>query len=325
VANVEKRQFADEIEALGTVRAMEAIEVSSNVTDRVVELFFEDGDRVERGDLLVRLDDTEEKARLQGALALQAEQEREIKRLDELVRDGAVSKVRLEEYRTQRDIAMRQVEEIQAQIDDRLIQAPFAGVLGFRRVSLGALVSPGDVIATLDQLDVVKLDFTVPETFVSGLRPGLKIEARTEAYPDDVFQGTIRLVDTRVDPVTRSMTVRAEVPNTDFRLRPGMLMTTVLAKNPRTTLCIPERALLAVQSQQFVFRIKDRQETRATVERVEVPIGDRVPGFVEVTAGLTEGQRVVSDGLIGLSDGAEVEIAGEFEAPAQPYRPSEIP
>lgn len=325
VATAENRDFADEIEALGTVRAQEAIELSSNVMDRVAELFFDDGDHVKKGDPLVRLDDAEERAKLAGALATQAEQEREIQRLDGLVREGAVSEVRLEEYRTKKDIAVRQVEEIQAQIDDRLIVAPFSGVLGFRRVSPGALVSPGDVMSTLDQLDVVKLDFTVPETFLSGLRPGLEIETRTEAFPDEVFRGTIRQIDTRVNPVTRAVTARAEVPNADLRLRPGMLMTTVLKKNPRQALCIPERAVLSIEADHFVFRVKERKGARAVVERVAVELGTRLPGFVEVREGLAAGDSVVSDGLIDLAGGATVEIVGQFEAPAEAYQPTVNP
>lgn len=325
VARVEPRKFADQIEALGTVRAREAIEVSSNVTDRVEELFFDDGDRVNQGDPLVRLDDAEERAKLAGALAQQAEQEREIKRLEGLVAEGAVSEVRLEEYRTRKDIAVRQVEEIQAQIDDRLIVAPFSGILGFRRVSAGALVSPGDVMATLDQLDVVKLDFTVPEIFLSGLRQGLEIEARTDAFPGEVFRGTIRHLDSRVNPVTRAVMVRAEVANPGLRLRPGMLLTTVLSKNPRQGLSVPERALLSLESEHSVFRVREQQGARATVERVPVKIGQRVPGYVEVEEGLAKGETVVSDGLIDLADGAPVRIAGNFKAPAEAYEPTVNP
>ncbi len=316
---VDTRLFTDQVEALGTVRAREAIDLSANVTDRVAEVAFEDGDRVEKGDLLIRLEDAEENAMLEGAKAGLAEQEREIKRLESLVAEGAVSEVRLEEYRTRRDVARQRVEEAQAQIADRRIIAPFDGVLGFRRVSVGALVTPGDLIATLDILDPVKLDFTVPETFLNDLKPGQEITAITEAYPGESFTGEVTRIDTRVNLVTRSITVRAEIPNPDHRLRPGMLMTTTLRKNPRESLSIPERSLVSVQANHFAYVVEGTNARRATVT-----IGRRVPGYVEIIEGLEAGETVVTDGLLGLTDGAVVEVIGEFESPAEPYSPSGV-
>lgn len=320
-ATVDHRTFSDKVEALGTVLAFEAIDISPNVTERIAELFFEDGDQVKKGDPLLRLEDTEELAILEGAKVLMAEQEREIQRLESLVAEGAVSEVRIEEYRTQRDLAKQRVGEAQAQIDDRHINAPFDGVLGFRRVSTGALVSPGDLIATLDVLDPIKLDFTVPETFLDDLKNGLEIIAASDAFPDTEFKGTVTQIDTRVNPVTRAVTVRAEIPNSNNQLRPGMLMTTTLENNPSDSLSIPERALMSVQSKNFAFVIDDIKSDSPKVTRVDVKIGRRLPGYVEILEGLTEGAHIVSDGLIGLSDGAAVEIIGEFEAPADAYNP----
>tara|TARA_R110002096_G_scaffold95425_2_gene213942 strand:- start:3818 stop:4915 length:1098 start_codon:yes stop_codon:yes gene_type:complete len=312
------RWFADEFEALGTVRALEAIDLSSNVTERVASIHFEDGDAVEKGKLLVQLENSEEMAILRGAEAQEAEQEREIKRLEGLVQGGAVSEVRLEEHLTRRDIARQAVEEARAQIQDRQIKAPFDGVLGFRRVSAGALVEPGDLIATLDILDPVKLDFTVPETFLSDLKSGLELQAETEAFPGELFSGKVTQIDTRVNPVTRSATVRAEVPNPNNRLRPGMLMTTTLVKRRKQSLSVPERSLVSVLSDHFVFVLNGEE----TVKRVKITIGRRVPGFVEVLAGLTKGDTIVTDGLIGLVDGRSVEITGTFDGPSEPYQPS---
>lgn len=324
IASVTQREFADEVEALGTARAEEAIEISANVTERVAEVAFEDGDIVKKGDLLVRLEDNEEVASMEAARAEMAEQEREIKRLQDLVAEGAVSEVRLEEYETRRQVAEQRVEEARAQIADRRIEAPFDGVLGFRRVSLGALISPGDLIATLDILDPIKLDFTVPETFLGDLKPGREIEALTEAYPDEKFAGTVTQIDTRVNPVTRSITVRAELPNPDFRIKPGMLMTTTLRKNPRESLSVPERAIVSVQSNRYLFIVTKNEEGAPAVKRTAVELGRRIPGFVEVLDGLKLEDEVVSDGLVGLSDGATIEVIGKFEAPADPYQPASL-
>ena len=196
-------------------------------------------------------------------------------------------------------------------------------MLGFRQVSVGALVSPGDLIATFDVLDPVKLDFTVPETFLGDLAPGLEIDATTEAFPDEVFQGKVVQIDTRVNPVTRSITVRAEIPNPEHGLRPGMLMTTVLEKNVTESLSVPERALVSVQNNHFLFVVGKGEEGVQIVKRTPVEIGRRFPGFVEIVSGIQEGDRVVSDGLIGLADGAAVQVSGSFEKPADPYQPSD--
>lgn len=323
VATVETRPFSDRIEALGTVRALEATSISSSVTERVKSLHFEDGDVVKKGDLLVRLEDAEEVASLNVAKAEKAEQEREIQRLGDLVRDGAVSEVKLEEYRTRRDIADQRIAEAGALIADRQIKAPFDGVLGFRRISNGALVSPGDLIVTLDVLDPIKLDFTVPETFLSDIRPGLKINASAEPFPQTKFVGPVTQVDTRVNPITRSITVRAEIPNPGNLLRPGMLMTTELEKNQRNSLSVPERSVVSVQSNHYVFVIQAADPSQTTVARTTVEIGQRVPGYVEIVSGLEKGAQIVSDGLIGLTDGAKVEVVGEFDQPSAPYRPAD--
>ncbi|MCB1229466.1 MAG: efflux RND transporter periplasmic adaptor subunit [Verrucomicrobiae bacterium] len=320
---VGRQKFTDQVEALGTVRAEEAIELSANVTERVAEVAFEDGARVKKGDLLVRLEDAEEVAMMEGAKAEMAEQEREIQRLQGLVSEGAVSEVRLEEYRTRREVAKQRVAEARAQIDDRHIEAPFDGVLGFRRVSVGALVSPGDLIATLDILDPVKLDFTVPETFLDDLEPGQEIVALTEAYPGDEFSGKVTQIDTRVNVVTRSITVRAEMPNPDTRLRPGMLMTTTLKKNPKESLSVPERAVVSVQSNHFVY-VVSQESGKPIAKRTSITLGRRIPGFVEVLEGLEKDQIIVTDGLVGLSDGAPIEVIGKFEAPAEPYQPASL-
>lgn len=324
VATVESRSFSDQIEALGTVRALEATNISSSVTERVRSLHFEDGDVVKKGDLLVRLEDAEEVASLNVAKAQRAEQEREIQRLGDLVKEGAVSEVKLEEYLTRRDIADQRIAEAGALIADRQIKAPFDGVLGFRRVSDGALVGPGDLIVTLDMLDPIKLDFTVPETFLSDIRPGLKITAWAEPFPQTEFSGQVTQLDSRVNPITRSITVRAEIPNPGNRLRPGMLMTTDLEKNQRNSLSVPERAIVSLQSNHYVFVVQPGDPNKLAVARTEVKIGQRVPGYVEIVSGLEKGAQIVSDGLIGLVDGAEVEVVGQFDKPSAPYRPADL-
>ncbi len=324
LATVEVREFSDEVEALGTVRAYEAIDLSPNVTETVTELHFKDGQMVKKDALLAELSSAEEAAILEGAKVNLAEQEREVERLRELADEGAVSQARLQGYLTARDLALQKIEEANARLADRQITAPFAGVLGFRRISKGALVAPGDVIGTLDFIDTVKLDFAVPETFLGDLTPGMVIAARSGAFPDDSFTGTVTDIDSRVNPITRSVIVRAEIPNSDHKLRSGMLLTTRVKKNPSESPAIPERALLSVQENHFVFTV-DRAEGTAKVTRVPVSIGRRQPGYVEITEGVASGTRIVADGIIGLRDGAEVTIIGEAAPPSASYSPTAEP
>lgn len=321
-AQVTQKEFSETVEALGTVLALESIEISANVTETIEALYFEDGDTVQEGQPLAKMSSNEEEAALAVARANLAEQEREIARLQELAEDGAVSQVRLQGYLTQKEIALQRIEEVQARIQDRLIVAPFDGVLGFRRVSKGALVSPGEAITTLDALDPVKVDFTVPETFLGDLRPGLELVATSEAYPGRKFAGKVSQIDSRVDPITRAITVRAMIPNADHTLRPGMLLTTALSKNPRQSIAVPERCLVSVQSNHYVYTIESSSEG-TVAKRNPVQIGSRQPGWLEIKSGLDAKARVVTDGVLGLKDGASIKVVGEFEGPTEAYSPTE--
>jgi membrane fusion protein (multidrug efflux system) len=170
-----------------------------------------------------------------------------------------------------------------------------------RRVSVGALISPGDVITTLDDTSVIKLDFSVPETFVSILREGLSVRATAPAYPGRTFAGKVASIDSRVDMNTRSVTVRALLANEDGALKAGMFLNVSLAKDDRQTLIIPEEALTPEAEKQFVFVVADGK-----AQRREVRIGGRSPGSVEILAGLDAGERVIVEGTQKVRDGAPV-------------------
>lgn len=185
------------------------------------------------------------------------------------------------------------------------MKAPFDGVVGLRNISLGALVQPGDVITTLDDDARLKLDFAVPSVFLGTLAPGVEVEARTRAFPDRLFRGTISSLDSRVDPVTRSVQVRALIDNADRLLRPGQLMTVELLRNPREALMVPESALLHRGDEHFVFVVSGEPPV---VDKRPVEIGARRPGEAEVLAGLTRGEQVVTHGLQKVKPGAPVSI-----------------
>lgn len=317
-AKVAKENYALDLDAIGTVRSFESIDISSNVNESVTQLSFNDGDFVKKGTLLALLSDSEEQAMLASAKATLAEEEREIERLKNLVKDGAAPEARLAERKTLADIAKQKIFEAEAKLADRRITAPFDGWLGLRRISVGALVTPGTVIASLDKIDVVKIDFSVPETYLGTVKPGTLITARTDSDRERRYEGKVSHLDSRIDPVTRSIPTRAEVPNPDLALKPGMLVMVRLVLEPKMSLSIPERALVPIGAKAYVFAIED-----SLAKRTEVKTGRRMPGFVEITSGLSEGQLIVADGIVGLQDGAAVKVAGDYGGPVKPFNPEQ--
>jgi len=317
-AKVTKENYALDLDAIGTVQAFESTDISSNVTESVTQVSFNDGDFVKKGTLLATLSDAEEQAMLASAKASLAEEEREIERLKNLVKDGAAPEARLEERKTLADIAKQKIHEAEAKLSDRRITAPFDGWLGLRRISVGALVSPGTVIASLDKMDVVKIDFAVPETYLGSVKDGTLISARTDTDRERRYEGKVSHLDSRIDPVTRSIPVRAEVPNPELALKPGMLVMVRLLVEPKLSLSIPERSLVPVGSKAYVFTIEGDK-----AKRLEVKTGRRRPGYVEIIKGLNEGQVIIADGLVGLQDGAAVKVAGAFGGPVKPFNPEQ--
>lgn len=320
VATAEKRELYDETTAIGTLRSQESVDLSANVAERVESLHFDDGEEVKKGQLLALLAGDEESAAIAMAEAGLKEEEREVSRLEILTERDAVAQVTLDERRTRSDIARASLARMQAMLDDRRIVAPFDGVVGLRRISPGAMVEPGTVITTIDQIDPMKLDFQVPEVFLSELSPGTSLEAQSAAFPEESFEATVTTVDSRVDPVTRSVSVRALIPNPEKRLLPGMLLTVQLQRNRREALIIPERAVVPLGSSQSAYVVRD-----GTVRLTEIKPGARIPGFLEVLSGVTEGEQIVTDGILSLRDGAAVTIAGPFEGASPAFDPTAAP
>ena len=304
--------WSDTIEALGTAKANESITLTAKIAETVRRVNFSDGHQVDAGDVLVELTSSQQAAQLADAQATAKDAQRQFDRQQDLVKQGTVSKALFDTSTAARDSSQAKVAAIRAQLADRVITAPFAGVLGLRQVSPGTLVQPGTAITTLDDIHVIKLDFAVSETELAALKPGLAVKARAPAYPQQVFEGRIESLDSRVDPATRALTVRALVANPDALLKPGMLLNVELYTRSRETLTVPELALVPVGSKQFVYRI----DADGIAQQVEVSIGSRREGKVEVTSGLVAGERVVVEGTVSLRDGARVAIAGDAAASA---------
>lgn len=306
VAPVERVAFADQVEALGTTRANESVQITTNVTEKIAKIAFDDGQRVKAGDVLVVLERSEEQAAVRSAEAALAERRSAFQRTEQLAKQNFAAKAKLDETRAALQQAEAALDVARARLSDRQITAPFDGVTGLRNVSVGKLVEPGDLIATLDDISVMKLDFAVPSAYLATLKPGLRITAHTAAFPERDFAGEVRSVDNQVDPVTRSIVARAIVPNPDGLLRPGLLMTVTLYKNPRQALVVPEEALAPEGRNDFVYVVAPGEPPRAVKRKVAV--GARRLGEVEIVDGLKAGDLVVVHGTVSLRDGHPVEV-----------------
>lgn len=246
-------RFEDRLEGEGTANANESTLLASTVTERVVRLNFEDGAHVDKGDVIAELARGEEAAGLREASARSRDAQQKLDRLTELQRRGFATAASLDAQTAARDTAAALVDVAQAQIGDRVIRAPFSGVLGLRRISVGATVAAGIEIAHVMDLSRIKLDFSLPEIAFGTVRTGDPIEAHAVAYPAEVFRGRIASISPEIDPITRSLDLRAILANDDRRLRRGMLLRVSLGANPRTSLAVPEQVLSMQASQAFFF------------------------------------------------------------------------
>lgn len=296
----------DTLEALGTASARESVTITAKVADVVTRLAFDSGQRVRAGELLADMNSAAQRAEAAAAQAQLRDAEQQLRRGTELAAGQLIARSQLETLRANRDAAAAALQARRAALADRTITAPFAGVLGLRQVSPGALVSPGAVITTLDDVSLIKLDFTLPESTLAALAPGQAISARSDAWPGTVFEGTIADVDSRVDPETRAVRVRAEIPNLDGRLRPGMLLRVSVVLPSRKALVLPELAVQQEGDQSFVFRVVAGDK----VEQVPVTLGTRRAGEVEIASGIRAGDRIVVEGTVKLRQGSRIVEAG---------------
>lgn len=292
-----------QLEALGTTRANESVDITAKVANQVTSVRFSEGQQVSRGQVLVELDADQVRAELAAAEAALAESRSQYQRSRELYTTRVLSDSQLEQIEATFKANEARVAAARARVADTVIRAPFAGRVGLRRVSVGSLINPGTVITTLDDTSTIKLDFTIPETFLTVVRPGLEITARSVAYPDTTFGGKVGSVDTRIDPATRSVTVRALLPNPEGLLKPGMFLTTRLSRGAVDALMVPEQALVPEGGRMFVYVARD-----GVAEKRQVQLGQRRVGEVQVVEGLAVGELVVTEGTQKLRDGAAVAL-----------------
>lgn len=291
-------------EAVGTTLARQSIEIVPLSDGRIEQISFQPGQQVNAGDILVRLDSDIERADLKEAEAALAKARQELDRITVLRQKNVATKASVDELASNMVAAEAAEARARRKLADRTIRAPFSGQTGISRYDKGARVTDTTVLTTLDDLSNVEIEFSVAEYLFAKTRLGQTVEASAAAYPDREFTGVVTQIDSRVDPVSRSFKVRAEVPNPDGALPRGMFMYLRMTLAANEVLVIPEEAIVAETGSAFVFVVEDNK-----VERRSISVGRREFGIAEITDGLSPGTVVVTRGTGKLRNGATVKVA----------------
>jgi membrane fusion protein (multidrug efflux system) len=304
VAPVRTATVIDRTESVGTVRARDSVTITTRVSGNIQNIRFTEGQRVREGEPLVDLDAAALRAELDQAIALRDDARGQLARGRGLQAGQSIAAQRLETLEATARQAEGRVRAAQARLEEMRVLAPFSGRVGLRQVSVGALVQPGTIVTTLDDISKVRVEFAVPEVFLAQVRVGAQVTARSSAFGDRRFTGTVAVVDTRIDTATRTVRVISEFDNADETLKPGLFMTVELMLARRDdALLIAEEALDPIGDRNFVYVVRDNR-----ARRVEVKLGQRMPGEVEITSGLAAGEQVVVRGIQRLRNDAPVRI-----------------
>ncbi|MEQ6888115.1 efflux RND transporter periplasmic adaptor subunit [Halomonas sp. CS7] len=307
------------LSSVGSLRAINGVEVANELAGVVSDVAFESGQRVSQGDVLIRLEDSVDQAALV-ALEAQAQLANETyKRYSNLLPRSAVSQSQFDEARANYRAARANVEQQRAQINKKTIRAPFDGVVGLREVDLGEYIAVGTPIVDLNMLDPIHVDYSVPERALDQVAAGRNIALTVAAYPERIFRGEILAVAPSVNESTRTINVRARLDNADGALRPGMFAeVNTLSTETREVITLPRTALSFNTYGDFVFRVTENDQGQTVVARQQVTTGSTRDDVIEITEGLVPGDRVVATGLLRLRDGQPVKPTekGAYPDPA---------
>lgn len=301
VEKVSRVTFKDIIEALGTATANEAVTIHPQYSGTVKAVHFNSGDSVKKGKLLVSLNSEEEEAEVRELQANLAEAKRKLARFENLRKTNAAAQSVVDEQSGEVDAISAQLEQAQAKVNKYQIKAPFDGILGTRNISVGTYLSTQVPVTTLDDVSIIKVDFTLPEKDLTKIHVGQKIEATNIAYGENIFIGEVTNIDSRLDPITRSISVRAIIDNKEKKLKPGMLLKILLLRSIEEVILIDEGALIPKEDKQWVYVVEDN-----IVKPVDIVIGRRRPGVVEVIKGLELGETIIVEGALKVRKGSTV-------------------
>jgi len=308
--------MTNDISAVGTLVANESVMIRPEVAGRVAAIHFSEGQPIAGGARLLSLDAAEVRAQLEASRADERLSEQRSERATELFKKNFISQQALDDAREGWRKATARRQEDEARMAKTELRAPFAGIVGLRQVSAGAYLRAGDDIARLDKIDVMKLDFRVPETYLGKITREQPVRVRVDAYADELFQGRVYAVETTVDEKTRTVMLRARVPNLGTRLKPGMFARVSLELDSRSgVVVVPEQAINPRGDKYFLFRVVDGK-----ADLLEVKLGARRPGEVEITKGVAAGEMVITENQPMLQSGMQVTIVPDKPAvkPATP-------
>ncbi len=297
-------QIQATLEAVGNVRALESIKITSEVSGIISSVNFKEGVNVKKGQILIYLESTEQKAEVDRWKAILERRKRLVKSGTKLAESKNIPLTKLDQLNTDVAEATAELKIATVKLNKRFIKAPFSGRVGLRNISAGAYIEPGDTIATLDSINPINLDFEVPESAIGKIAIGNNVKCFSRAYPNKAFEGTIKTIDTRVKPASRAITVRATIPNEENLLKPGMFMIVDLPVEQRTgSIIVPEAAIRTSGTERSVYIVIDG---KAKLKKVE--LGQRLVGEVEILSGIDEESIVVVGGHQKIRDNSPVLI-----------------
>ncbi|MCC6757539.1 MAG: efflux RND transporter periplasmic adaptor subunit [Arenimonas sp.] len=305
VVTLAPEPWRDSIDAVGTVKARNSVVIAAKQSERIAAVRFESGQRVAKGQMLVELDAGTVRAELAEARATLVDLDAQVARLRDLQGRQLVARSQLDTAVAGRNAAAARVQAAQVRLDERVIRAPFGGVLGLRLVSEGQFVNAGAAMVNLDDLERMWVDFPVPENRIAELETGMTLELAADAYPQRTFRARLAGIDSRVDIDTRAVMARAEIADSEGLVRPGMLVRVSLQREAADALVVPELALQQVGNRTFVYLAA----ADGTAVSRDVTVGGRRDGKALVLNGLKAGERVVLDGTSKLRDGQKIAVA----------------
>ena len=307
-APVQAQSWTPFLYSVGSLVATQGIDVTNEVAGQVRTIHFRSGQEVKQGDLLLELDDSVDRADLDGARAEQRLAEIRFGRSRDLLQKKAISKADYDEAQASLDNARAQVTSRLEVLRKKQIKAPFTGLLGIRKVDVGEYLSPGSPIVPLQSLDPIFVDYSLPEQELGKISVGQELTLNVKSYPQRDFQGRITAINPGIDPATRNVRIRGELENSDQALRPGMFATVHTHLPLRENiLTVPRTAITYAPYGDSVFVVQ-QQGSGLVVQRVQVTTGEVRGDVVEIKHGLTAGQRVVTAGQLKLRNGSPVQI-----------------
>lgn len=302
VARAEALTVVEDVQAVGSLKARQGVMVRPEVSGRIARLGFVDGQPVREGQLLVQLDDTLQRAQLEQARAQASIARTNLQRSRELLAQSFVSQSAVDQNAAALQVADAQVALAQAQLARMRVVAPFNGTAGLRLVDVGDYLKDGADVVKIEDLSALEVEFALPERYVARTRPGLAMELTLDAMPGSLFKGQVVALNSQVDANGRALTVRARVLNPGAVLKPGMFARPrIIFSRREGAVVVPEEALVPLGGRQFLYKVVDGPEGHPLAQRIEAHLGLRVPGKVEIVAGLRAGDTVVTAGQARLS------------------------